>query len=217
MNVKSRGALHGIVQQFLVGVGDDELKRRRLGLCLPATHAQFHASSSISGKLKSVPTKTSDTSAPPRTTPLASAGTRPGPLSAAATAEVVHRWRDASCRLVPNRRDKLVLARRASEWAELDVRLALLNTQTVQRRGTSRQGEEQLCEQRSVQDLVSRAAGWRMTLARFAGSTTSGEVHGGARLPRRGLRSEGAHVPRSSRRPPRQLEGRVHADLRDRA
>lgn len=35
MNVKSRSALHGIVQQFLVGVGDDELKRRRLGLCLP--------------------------------------------------------------------------------------------------------------------------------------------------------------------------------------
>jgi hypothetical protein len=35
MNVKSRSALHGNVQQFLLGVGDDELKRRRLGLCLP--------------------------------------------------------------------------------------------------------------------------------------------------------------------------------------
>jgi len=35
MNVKSRSALHGIVQQFVVGVGDDVLKRRRLGLCLP--------------------------------------------------------------------------------------------------------------------------------------------------------------------------------------
>jgi hypothetical protein len=32
MNVKSRGVLHGIVQQFF---GDDELKRGRLGLCLP--------------------------------------------------------------------------------------------------------------------------------------------------------------------------------------
>ena len=28
------GALHGIVQQFVLGAGDDELKRRRLGLCL---------------------------------------------------------------------------------------------------------------------------------------------------------------------------------------
>ena len=35
MNVKSRGVLHGIVQQFVLGVGDDELKRRRLGFCLP--------------------------------------------------------------------------------------------------------------------------------------------------------------------------------------
>jgi hypothetical protein len=35
MNVKSWGVLHGIVRQFLVGVGDDELKRRCLGLCLP--------------------------------------------------------------------------------------------------------------------------------------------------------------------------------------
>lgn len=35
MYVKSRGALHGIVQEFVVGVGDDVLKRRRLGLCLP--------------------------------------------------------------------------------------------------------------------------------------------------------------------------------------
>ena len=26
MNVKSRGALHGFVQQFVLGVGDDELK-----------------------------------------------------------------------------------------------------------------------------------------------------------------------------------------------
>jgi hypothetical protein len=31
MNVKSGSALHWIVQQFVLGVGDDELKRRRLG------------------------------------------------------------------------------------------------------------------------------------------------------------------------------------------
>lgn len=35
MYVKSRSALHGIVQEFAVGVGGDVLKRRRLGLCLP--------------------------------------------------------------------------------------------------------------------------------------------------------------------------------------
>jgi hypothetical protein len=29
------GGLHEFVQEFVVGAGDDELKRRRWGLCLP--------------------------------------------------------------------------------------------------------------------------------------------------------------------------------------
>jgi hypothetical protein len=35
MNVKSPSTLHGIVQQCVLGAGDDELKRRRSGLGLP--------------------------------------------------------------------------------------------------------------------------------------------------------------------------------------